>query len=90
MIESLLLCSLVLEYNYSDVIETPHVGRRSVWLIGGDGRPSLSQEGPLCSLPGWTKVVGPIELETASSVHAALKSFFENNGVVLIDEGVAD
>jgi hypothetical protein len=90
MNKSLLLCTLVLEYNYSDVNETPHVDRGSVWLIGGDGRQSLNQEGPLCSLPGWTKVIGPIELETASSVHAALKSFFENNGVVLIDEGVAD
>ena len=61
-----------------------------MWLIGGDGRPSLSQEDPLRSLPGWTKVVGPVEYATASSVHAALKSFFENNGVVVIDEGIAD
>ena len=90
MSSSLTTCTLVLEYNYNDLDESPDTDRGSVWLIGGDGRPSPRQEEPLCSLPGWTKVVGPVELEIASSIHAALKGFFGNNGVTVFDEGVAD
>lgn len=44
----------------------------------------------MSSIPGWTKVVGPIDDKTAYSVHAALKSFLEGSGVMVIEERTID
>jgi hypothetical protein len=79
-------CTLVLEYNYGK----PEESLGSVWLFNGDGRANLQEDSPLGTLPSWVKVVGPIQHELATSIHAALKRFLEQSGVVVIDEGVAD
>ncbi len=70
----------------------PGDSRASVWLFAGDGRPSieLSNYDEMSSIPGWTKVVGPIDSKIAVSVHAALKSFLEGNGVMVINEDAID
>jgi hypothetical protein len=83
-------CTLVLEYNYSETDVQADEDKGSVWLFAGDGRSSLAQPEPVCELPGWTRIAGPIDLELASSIHAALKSFLESNGVTVIDQGIAD
>jgi len=59
-------------------------------MFNGDGRAILQEDLPLDSLPGWVKVVGPIEHELASSIHGALKRFLEQSGVEVFDEGIAD
>ena len=79
-------CTLVIEFNYSK----PGVSLGSVWLFNGDGTAALQHSAPLETFPNWVKVVGPIDYEVANSIHAALKSFFQQNGVTVIDEGVAD
>ena len=79
-------CTVVLQFNY----DHPGTSLGSVWLFNGNGTEDLQQSTPLASLPNWTRVVGPVDYELASSVHGALKRFFERNGVVVIDEGVAD
>ena len=79
-------CTLVLEYNYSK----PGVSLGSVWLFNGDGTSALSQSASLDTLPNWVKVAGPIDYEIASTLHGNLKRFFEQCGVSVIDEGVAD
>lgn len=79
-------CTLVLEYNYSK----PGVSLGSVWLFDGDGRSSLNQSASLETLPNWVKVAGPIDYELAGTIHQNLKKFFEECGVSVIDEGVAD
>jgi hypothetical protein len=79
-------CTLVLEYNYSK----PGVSLGSVWLFNGDGASALENTAPLDTLPNWFKVAGPVDYELANAIHAALKKFFEQSGVAVIDEGIAD
>lgn len=86
MTSPLSICTLVLEFNYAK----PGTSLGSVWLFSGDGSHDLEEAVPLDSLPNWVKIVGPIDYETASKIHAALKTFLERSGVVVIDEGVAD
>ena len=47
-------------------------------------------ECPLVELPGFLKVVGPIDYEIASQIHGALKTFFEQSGATVMDKGIAD
>lgn len=79
-------CTLVLEYNYSK----PGESLGTVWLFNGDGTADLENEAPLSTLPNWIKIVGPVDYEAANGIHGALKKFFEQSGVAVIDEGVAD
>lgn len=79
-------CTLVLEYNYSK----SGVSLGSVWLFNGDGTSALKNSSPLDTLPNWFKVAGPVDYELANAIHAALKRFFEQSGVTVIDEGIAD
>ena len=44
----------------------------------------------MCVIPGWARIAGPIDLDLASSIHSALKSFFERCGIVVIDQTIAD
>ncbi len=80
-------CTLVLEFNYS---KPGGASLGSVWLFDGDGTAALQQSAPLETLPHWVKVAGPIDYELANSIHGALKRFFEQSGVTVIDEGIAD
>lgn len=80
-------CTLVLEYNYS----TPATqSKGTVWLRNGDGTDDLSQDSPLSELPEWFKIVRPIDYEDAAAIHLVLKKFFEESGVSVIDQGIAD
>ena len=79
-------CTLVLEYNYNK----PGVSLGSVWLFDGDGTAALQQSAPLETVPHWVKVTGPIDYALANSIHGALKRFFQQSGVTVIDEGIAD
>lgn len=79
-------CTLVLEYNYS----RPSVSLGSVWLFNGDGTSALEKSAPLDTLPNWVKVAGPIDYDLAATIRSALKKFFEQNGVTVIDDSVAD
>jgi hypothetical protein len=81
------ICTLVLEYNYS---RRPSDSLGTVWLCNGDGTSDLFRDESLEIHPQWIKIVGPIQLDDASAIHAALKKFFEENGVSVIDEGIAD
>lgn len=79
-------CTVVLEFNYGD----PGSSLGSVWLRNGDGRPDFESDEPLESLPGWVRIVGPIDYDLASSIQSALAKFLADSGVVVIDEGIAD
>ncbi len=79
-------CTLVLEFNYGK----PESSLGSVWLFNGDGLPYLESSEPLASNPGWIRVAGPIDYETAAGIHSSLKRFLEGCGVNVIDEGIAD
>lgn len=81
------LCTIVLQFNSSRNLE---LTLGSVWLFNGNGVPFLEQLDMETPPPGWAKVVGPIDYEIASSIHSSLKSFFEQSGVTVIDEGIAD
>ena len=80
------ICTVVLEYNYGK----PGASLGSVWLFNGDGTADFDSPEPLASLPGWVRIVGPIEFAAAGAIHAALKSFFEQSEVTVIDAGIAD
>ena len=80
------LCTVVLEYNYSK----PGTSLGSVWLFNGDGTAGLEGSAPLEALPGWIRIAGPLDYESANEIHSRLKKFFEQSGVTVIDEGVAD
>ena len=77
-------CTLVWEYNYPNT-DASQDDCASVWIYNGDGTSDLARSGP-----GWTKVAGPLHQDAASSIHAALKAFFLQSGVKVIDEGIAD
>jgi len=79
-------CTLVLEYNYSK----PGTSFGSVWLLNGDGTSDLEGDESLEDLPQWVKIVGPIDYELAKTIHTALKKFFEQNSIDVIDKGIAD
>ena len=81
-------CTVVLEFNYGTSGERESLG--SVWLRAGDGRADLDSDSPLEELPGWSRIVGPIEYEAAAQAHAALLRFFGSAGLEVFDEGVAD
>lgn len=80
------VCTLVWQYNYGAL------GGQgaSVWVYFGDGRQDLESDAELASLPGWVRLIGPVDTELATSVHGALKLFLLRAGVVVHDEGVAD
>ncbi|HEY4414718.1 MAG TPA: hypothetical protein VGO57_03415 [Verrucomicrobiae bacterium] len=82
----LLTYTLVLEYNYVATGES--LG--SVWLFYGDGTSDLTKTETMESMPGWLKIIGPVDYEIASDVQANLKVFFERNGQKVIDKGIAD
>ena len=79
-------CTLVLEFNYG----APRSNLGSVWLFGGDGRADLEREEGIAKLPGWCKLVGPIDYEMAASIHRELLAFLRSSGVEVFDEGIAD
>jgi hypothetical protein len=62
----LTLCTVVLEFNYGE----PRESLGSVWLFSGDGTQDLALSAPLGSLPGWVRIVGPIDYESARHIHA--------------------
>ena len=82
----LIRCTVVLEFNYGE----PRSSMGSVWLYNGDGTQDLEGSAPLASLAGWVRVIGPVDLELARRVHSSLTQFLAQNGVAVIDEGVAD
>ena len=85
---SLSLCTVVLEYNYQ---ADPALALGSVWLFAGDASQFLEEpDEALAEVPGWTKIAGPIDLEIASAIQSALVHFLRDNGVFVIDEGIAD
>ena len=79
-------CTLVLEFNYGK----PGTSLGSIWLFDGNGLPHLESSEPLDSIPGWRRVAGPIDYETAAGIHSSLKKYLEGCGVTVIAEGVAD
>lgn len=81
--------TIILEFNYSDP-RRPELTLGSVWLYNGDGHAGWEDERPLVELPGFLKVVGPIDYEIASQIHGALKTFFEQSGTTVLDKGIAD
>ena len=80
-------CTIVFEFNYTPA---PYKGAGSVWLCNGDGKHDLQRTLPPDKAPNWIKIVGPIDCEVAAGICDALKKFFEDNGVFVIDEGVPD
>ena len=82
------LCTVVLEYNYQ---VGPKLSLGTVWLFAGDASQFLAEsDQPLADVPGWARIAGPIDLEIASTVQSALAYFLRENGVDVLDEGVAD
>jgi hypothetical protein len=79
--------TLILQYNYGDPGD-PSLG--SVWAYNGDGSAGWEDARPLEDLPGFVKVVGPIDYEIAARVHAGLKRFFEESGETVLDKGITD
>ena len=79
-------CTLVLEFHYGK----PGADRGSVWLFAGDGSAGLESDQPFSELPGWHRLVGPVDYELASDVQRRLTAFLRSSGVEVIDEGVAD
>ena len=77
---------MVLEFNH---------GKRgsslgSVWLFAGDGRPDLERVEALEGLPGWSRLIGPVEPELASSVQEKLVAFLRSTGVEVVDDAIAE
>ena len=50
----------------------------------------LDSERTLDELPGWNRVLGPIEFETAVRFSERLAAFLKDSGVEVLQEGVAD
>jgi hypothetical protein len=82
----LMHCTLVLEYNYGK----PGTSLGSVWLLNGDGTDDLVSSTPLTSLPGWVRIVGPIDYEVAAVITSNIHQFLEQCGVVVIADAIAD
>jgi hypothetical protein len=80
--------TIILEFNRHARQSESLLG--SVWLYNGDGRAGWEDERTLAELPGFLKVVGPIDYEIASQIHGALKTFFEQSGATVLDKGIAD
>ncbi|MCP3939437.1 MAG: hypothetical protein GY708_29170 [Actinomycetia bacterium] len=81
------ICTLVLEYNYGE----SKTSLGSVWLFHGDGSFDLeSSSQPLSTIPGWTRVTGPIDYEVAAGIQSSLKEFLERCGVKVIEDAIAD
>lgn len=76
----------MLEFNYGK----PGSSLGSVWLFKGDGSEDLESDSPFASLPGWVRIVGPIDYEVAGAIHAALKAFLEESGVTVLADATAD
>lgn len=78
--------TLALEFNHNDTGSS--LG--TVWLFNGDGSADLAKEDALCSLPGWARIVGPIDQGLAIQIVHSLKAFFEESGVSVMDRGISD
>ena len=79
-------CTLVLEYNYGKPGET--LG--SVWVFNGDGSKSREEAEPFASLPGWSRIAGPLDYEEANRIHVAVSKFLREAGVEVISMAAAD
>jgi hypothetical protein len=78
--------TVVLEFNHGK--HGSSLG--SVWLFAGDGRPDLERVEALDGLPGWLRLIGPVEHELASRVQEKLVVFLRSSGVEVIDEAIAE
>ena len=79
-------CTLVLEFNYGKA--SASLG--SVWILDGDGSVDLTSSSALSSMPGWVKVVGPVDYEIAVSITSSLRQFLEGCGVTVISDAITD
>ncbi len=80
------VCTIVLEYSRTST----RVDSGSVWLFAGDGTRDLASSVPLQALAGWSRIAGPLPYQTCHEIHAALKTFFVQSGITVIDEGIAE
>ena len=83
----MMIVTMVLEFNYG---EKPTDAFGSIWLFNGDGTADTDSDTPLREIKGWVKMAGPMDLNEAAEIHAALKRFFEANSVRVVDIGMAD
>lgn len=59
----------------------------SLWMIAGDERADRVER----KLPGWIKIIGPVEWNLAFQVQTGLCEFlFEKNGILVFREMIAD
>lgn len=80
------ICTIAVECNYSG--GPAQLG--SVWLFNGDGTADLDKGIAMEALPGWTRIMGPVDYDVAISTGHALKKFFEGSSIRVIETGIAD